>query len=1092
MSAVDYRSAFDADYYASGCGEPYGRSEAWLRFFEGLAERIDEALAPGSVLDAGCAFGFLVEMLRRRGIEAWGLDVSDYAIGQAAPEVAPFLHVGSIAEPLGRRYDLVTCIEVLEHMPAAEAPAAVANLCAHADNILFSSSPLDLREATHLNVRPPEHWAALFARQGFYRDLDFDASFLTPWALRFRKAPDPEPRRLLPALVGAYERRLWQLDQERQDRRALSIEQRQALAEQGRELARARAELEARQNEQTALAIELHAANETLARLRAEAAAWQTRAIALETSPGFTLVQRLQRLRLALAPPGGGRERLLEAALGWKLLLQQQGPSALARHLAREARVQLPYRVRRARRRGRFETVAVPPVALVDPDAGLAGPGPETLDIVICVHDALDDLRACLASLLRHTPEPFGLILVDDGSGPETAAWLDAFAAARPGTRLLRHPSAGGYTLAANSGLAESRADWVLLLNSDTLLTPRWLERLLACGRSDARIGLVGPLSNSATWQSVPELEAAGDWAINALPEGVALDDFATWLAQDSARLYPRLPFLNGFCLLVRRALLDQIGSFDAEAFGAGYGEENDFCLRARAAGWELALADDAYVFHAQSKSYREERRRPLVERADRALVAKHGQAAVAAGVAALRGDRVLAGIRARAAQLAERRRAVAGGRERFGGRRVLFVIPIAAAGGGGSIAMFEMRAMRAMGVETAVFNLNGLRGAFEAAYPGLDLPVVWGEPGDLGRLAADWDAIVATMYTTVDWLAEAARAPEAAGTVFGYFIQDLEAYFYRPGSEAFHAALASYSRLPGIRGFAMTPWNAAELERLLGIRCPAVMPGYDVDLYRPRPRIWPDDPGRPVRVAAMVRPESPYRSPRLTMELLRDIARRHGPHVEVVIFGLGPEHPGFAELPTDFPFTLAGRLNPQQMARLLNEVDIFCDFSTWQAMGMTAMEAMVSGCAVVVTRNGGPDVYARDEENCLMVDPEDRRACYVALDRLVRDPALRRRLAAAGMRDIAGFYPERAAWNMLNALFGPEIDADQAAAEARALAERVDAFALPLPGEGPDGPGDPGAPADPAGAATREALGALDPVLEPQLEPDPEPPAAA
>jgi hypothetical protein len=118
------------------------------------------------------------------------------------------------------------CIEVVEHMPKADSEAAVANFCRHSDDVLFSSSPLDYKEATHLNVQPPEYWAGLFARNGFVRDVDFDASFLTPWAVRFRRQRDAWPR-----IIQRYERRLWLREHEVSELRASCLELHQLLAE---------------------------------------------------------------------------------------------------------------------------------------------------------------------------------------------------------------------------------------------------------------------------------------------------------------------------------------------------------------------------------------------------------------------------------------------------------------------------------------------------------------------------------------------------------------------------------------------------------------------------------------------------------------------------------------------------------------------------------------------------------------------------------------------------------------------------------------------------------------------------------------------
>jgi SAM-dependent methyltransferase len=219
-------SAFDAFYYAHCCGRPYARDAEWLRFFSGIAGRLAAEIAPTRVLDAGCAMGLLVEALRARGIEAWGIDVSPFAIGQVSDAARSFCRVGSIAEDLGGDYDLIVSIEVAEHMATREAETAIANMCAHAPDVLFSSSPLDYREPTHVNVHPPEYWAELFARQGFYRDVDYDASYITPWAARFRKR-----RETMPRLVREYERRYWALLAEATDARAYATDTQRQLAD---------------------------------------------------------------------------------------------------------------------------------------------------------------------------------------------------------------------------------------------------------------------------------------------------------------------------------------------------------------------------------------------------------------------------------------------------------------------------------------------------------------------------------------------------------------------------------------------------------------------------------------------------------------------------------------------------------------------------------------------------------------------------------------------------------------------------------------------------------------------------------------------
>jgi SAM-dependent methyltransferase len=214
MSNLESGHLFDQHYFATSCGEPYERSEVWLSLFASFAKKIQEGIDPSTVLDAGCAMGFLVEMLREQGVEAWGVDISEYAVGQAAKSIKEYCWVGSITNPFPRKYDLIVSIEVVEHLQPRDAESAIANLCAHTEDVLFSSTPYDYKEASHFSVQPVEYWAELFAKEGFVRDVDFDATFITPWAARFRKSEQPIHR-----ILRDYERKYWFLWKENKDLR---------------------------------------------------------------------------------------------------------------------------------------------------------------------------------------------------------------------------------------------------------------------------------------------------------------------------------------------------------------------------------------------------------------------------------------------------------------------------------------------------------------------------------------------------------------------------------------------------------------------------------------------------------------------------------------------------------------------------------------------------------------------------------------------------------------------------------------------------------------------------------------------------------
>jgi SAM-dependent methyltransferase len=197
--AEELGKLYDEEYYRTGCGPvPYTRAEPqWSPFFGSIAEHLIRAFHPKRVLDAGCALGFLVEAFWDRGVEAWGIDVSPYAIAHVRRDMQPYCSVGSLAERIPGSFDLITCIEVLEHMPEDQGLSAIGHLTKAADVILFSSTPYDLDEPTHFNVRPLVYWLQAFREHGFSPDLDFDAGFVCSHAMLFRRSEQSFPDEVL-------------------------------------------------------------------------------------------------------------------------------------------------------------------------------------------------------------------------------------------------------------------------------------------------------------------------------------------------------------------------------------------------------------------------------------------------------------------------------------------------------------------------------------------------------------------------------------------------------------------------------------------------------------------------------------------------------------------------------------------------------------------------------------------------------------------------------------------------------------------------------------------------------------------------------
>jgi len=179
---------FDEAYFQTGFGpDAYARTASWLSFYSNIVDNIIHSIGPRTVLDAGCALGMVVEAFWDRGVEAKGLDISEYAISNVRPDMREHCKVASLVEPIEGHYDLIVCIEVLEHMPIDEAKIAISNFASATDTLLFSSTPYDFEEVTHVNVRPTLSWLKFFMSFGFVPDVLYDASFITPHAILFRK-----------------------------------------------------------------------------------------------------------------------------------------------------------------------------------------------------------------------------------------------------------------------------------------------------------------------------------------------------------------------------------------------------------------------------------------------------------------------------------------------------------------------------------------------------------------------------------------------------------------------------------------------------------------------------------------------------------------------------------------------------------------------------------------------------------------------------------------------------------------------------------------------------------------------------------------
>lgn len=272
------------------------------------------------------------------------------------------------------------------------------------------------------------------------------------------------------------------------------------------------------------------------------------------------------------------------------------------------------------------------------------------IDYIVCVHNALAEVKNCLASVLKTRKPNDTLILIDDGSDNETKAYLENIERKHKNVVVHRNDGvAQGYCKSANIGMKLSQSDFFLLLNSDTVLTLSAVNDMLAVALQSQFIGIVGPLSNAASSQSIPNIKnTTKQTAVNNLPNGVTIEQMSKLCKQWShPTIMPKVPLVHGFCQLIRRSVYLDIGGFDEEAFPKGYGEENDFCLRAGNAGYDLVVCTNAFVFHEKSASYNDDSsRQTLMRNGSIMLKKKHSEDRLTQAIKAMEGHPLLVRMR--------------------------------------------------------------------------------------------------------------------------------------------------------------------------------------------------------------------------------------------------------------------------------------------------------------------------------------------------------------------------------------------------------------------------------------------------------------
>lgn len=213
--------------------------------------------------------------------------------------------------------------------------------------------------------------------------------------------------------------------------------------------------------------------------------------------------------------------------------------------------------------------------------------------IILVTYNKLEYTKQCIESIRWHTAQgSFEIIVVDNGSSDGTQQWLGQ----QDDIRFIANADNAGFPRACNQGLEQAAGELLMLLNNDTLVTPRWLDGLKAALLSAPAIGAVGPVTNAASYlTSIPVPYQDGD----------AMESFAESFNHSNPSKWEERLKLIGYCLLMKREAYEKAGPLD-ERFGIGNYEDDDLSLRIWLAGYRLLLCNDTFIHHYGSVSFGE------------------------------------------------------------------------------------------------------------------------------------------------------------------------------------------------------------------------------------------------------------------------------------------------------------------------------------------------------------------------------------------------------------------------------------------------------------------------------------------------------
>jgi GT2 family glycosyltransferase/glycosyltransferase involved in cell wall biosynthesis len=584
-------------------------------------------------------------------------------------------------------------------------------------------------------------------------------------------------------------------------------------------------------------------------------------------------------------------------------------------------------------------------------------------DVIIPVYNAPEWVKLCVQSLLARTPDDClnQIILIDDASNAFTGDLLNDLAKDHNKIVLVRNDENLGFVKSINRGLSLTNAPYILLLNSDCLITKNTIPKLIAHAMQQDGVGLVSPVSNHSPAVTLEMFPGYSFIDMNDLAE----------------RLFPFMSFpactIVGNCLLMTRLCFEQTGLFDL-CWGRGYGEETDYQFRAMQKGFKARIAIDTYVYHKSQASFAEDPELAVLRQKQYQLfMGKWGKEYQALFEQYSKNDPI-AFMRETIKEYLQN----SGHHPQYD---VVYYLPgISQAVGGVHIVidiinyliLKDVRAGLVVGKDISPF------------YDKMFFQYLGCESiQDLLTMQIQTAAIVATSWNTVyacSLFASLKNIPLI------YFVQGYEVAF-RNGIH-YGKTESTYAIADDL--IVTSEWLHDKLLANFGVDSHFIPNGFDDAIFYPDPSR--ETHHRP-RTVTMVLRGSVEKGDWVLMDVIKDLLRNKNREIDIyavcfgeVAFGEsdGRLHP------------IRGPLSRHALSDLLRQSDIFVDASLHEGFGMFPLEAMACGAVAIVSDSGGVRQFVVDGQNGVIINEVNKAERYVdAVEKLIEDPVYYKTLHA-------------------------------------------------------------------------------------------------